>query len=326
MIGQTRVIAALALGFFAWSVSADAQQPTKIPRVGILSDETPSLDTSFEVFAAELRRLGHVEGQTIIFEPRYAAGNYEVLPSLAAELVSLRPDVILAVGTVATRAAKSATQTIPIVFARISDPIGLGFVAALARPGGNLTGVSLEGPELAAKQLELLITAVPAVKRVGVLADPRLPFSPILKDTEQAARSLNLKLVPEQVRSPADFEPALRAMLEQHAGALIVMAAPIFTEHAQQIIDLATKARLPTMWYRREQAQAGGLMSYGSDRTEQFRRAAAHVDKLLKGAKPADIPVEQPTRFELVINLKTAKALGLTIPPSILARADEVIE
>ena len=235
--------------------------------------------------------------------------------------------LILAIGTVATRAAKSATQTIPIVFARISDPIGLGFVAALARPGGNLTGVSLQAPELAAKQLELLITAVPAVKRVGVLADPRLPSaSPGLKDTEQAARSLNLKLVPEQVRSPADFEPALRAILEQHAGALIVMAAPIFTEHAQQIIDLATKARLPTMWYRREQAQAGGLMSYGSDRTEQFRRAAAHVDKLLKGAKPADIPVEQPTRFELVINLKTAKALGLTIPPSILARADEVIE
>ena len=182
MIGQTRVIAALALGFFAWSVSADAQQPTKIPRVGILSDETPSLDTSFEVFAAELRRLGHVEGQTIIFEPRYAAGNYEVLPSLAAELVSLRPDVILAIGTVATRAAKSATQTIPIVFARISDPIGLGFVAALARPGGNLTGVSLVAPELAAKQLVLLFSAVPASSAWGfswIRGFPLAPYSRI---------------------------------------------------------------------------------------------------------------------------------------------------
>jgi putative ABC transport system substrate-binding protein len=326
MISTTKLIVAIAVALFVCTLPANAQQPTRIPRVGILSDETPSLGTSFELIADGLRRLGYVEGKNIAFEPRHAAGNYEVLPSLAGELVGLHPDVIIAIGTLAVRAAKTATQTIPIVFARISDPVGLGFVAALARPGGNLTGVSLQSPELAAKRLQLLSTAVPEAKRVGVLWDPRLPAGPEFGELEAAARSLNLELVPAEVRGPDDFEPALRALTERHAGALILMAGPIFSEHVQRMVDLTAKARLPVMFYRREQVEAGGLISYYPDRAEQFRRAAAYVDKILKGAKPADLPVEQPTKFELVVNLKTAKALGLTIPYSLLGRADRVIE
>jgi putative ABC transport system substrate-binding protein len=292
-----------------------------------LSDETPSQGTSFEPIAHELRSLGYVEGQNIAFEARHSAGNYEILPSLAAELVGLRPEVIIAIGTAAVRAAKTATQTIPIVFARISDPVGLGFVAALARPGGNLTGVSLQMPDLAAKRLQLLITAVANAKRVGLLWDPRLLSGrPELEETERAARSLNLELIPMDVRGPDEFEPALRAMVEQRAGALIIVAAPIFREHEQRVIDLTTKARLPAMFSWAAAVRAGSLMSYGPDYAEQFRRAAAYVDKILKGAKPADLPVEQPTKFELAINVKTAQALGLTIPPLLLARADEVIE
>jgi putative tryptophan/tyrosine transport system substrate-binding protein len=328
MIGQTRVIAALALAFFAWSVSADAQQPTKVPRVGILSDESPLLAAdTFEPFAQGLRDLGYVEGQNITFEQRYAEEKDESLPRLAAELVGLQPNVILAIGTPAARAAKTATQTIPIVFARISDPIGLGFVTALARPGGNLTGVSLQLTDIEAKRLEFLITAVPDVRRVGVLWIPWLPSGgPELREIEGLARSLILEVVPAEVRSPDDLEPAILALVEQGVGALIVVPGPIFTGHISRMVDLTAKARLPAMFWRKEHVEAGGLMSYGTNYVEMYRRAAAYVDKILKGAKPADIPVEQPTRFELVINLKTAKALGLTIPPLLLARADEVIE
>ena len=329
MIGHRRLIVAFALGLFAWSLSASAQQPTKVTLVGILSDESPSLGAkTFEPpFAQGLWDLGWMEGQNIAVERRYAAEKYEILPSLAAELVGLQPDVILAVGTPATRAAKTATQTIPVVFARISDPIGLGFVATLAQPGGNLTGVSILTRELAAKRLELLVWAIPEAKRVGVLWDPNLPSGvPELRELEGAARTLNLELIPVEVRKPDDLEPALWAIGEQRAGGLIIVPGPIFTEHVRRIVDLTGKAGLPAMFWRREHAEAGGLMSYGTNYPDMYRRAAAYVDKILKGARPDDIPVEQPTKFEFVVNLKTAKALGLTIPYTLLGRADEVIE
>jgi putative ABC transport system substrate-binding protein len=259
-MGRARLIAALALGLFAWSLSAGAQQPEKVPRLGILSDESPSLGAkTFEPFAQGLRDLGYIEGQNIAFERRYAAEDYEILPGLAAELVGLQPDAILAIGTPAAQAAKSATQTIPVVFARISDPVGLGFVATLARPGGNLTGVSLQLRELAAKRLELLITAVPSAKRVGVLWDPRLLSGvPELREIELAARSLNVELLPAELRDPDDFAPAIRVMLEQRAGALFVVPGPIFTEHIHRILNLTAGARLPTMVPRRDNVEAGG--------------------------------------------------------------------
>jgi putative ABC transport system substrate-binding protein len=320
------LLAFLGSATVACSVGARAQPP--MARVGILSDETSSLAAkTLEPFAEELRDLGYIEGQNIAFERRYAQEKDEILHSLAGELVRAAPNVIVAIGTPATQAAKNASQRIPIVFARVSDPVGLGFVASLARPGGNLTGVSVQTRELAAKRLELLITAVPAVKRVGVLWDPRLPSSrPEVAELDGVARSLNLELFPAQVPRPEDFEPAIRAMAEQHADGLIMVPGPIFTEHIQWILDLTDKVHLPAMCSRKEHVEAGCLMSYGTNYSAMYRRAAAYVDKILKGAKPADLPVEQPTKFELIINLRTAKSIGLTIPPILLARADEVIE
>jgi putative ABC transport system substrate-binding protein len=314
-------------GAAAYPLSAGAQQPVGVPRVGVLSDENPSLGTIFEQIADGLRGLGWVEGQNIAFERRYSEGNEEILPGLAAELVRLQPDVIMAIGTGAARAAKNATQTIPVVFTRASDPIGSGLVASLARPGGNLTGQSVLTTETDAKRLELLTMAVPDAKRVGALWDPSFPaVGAEVSETERAARALNLELVPAEVRGPDDFEPAMRAMLEQHVGALIVVPASIFAQHAQRVIDLTAKARLPAIYFRTTDVRSGGLMSFGPNWPDTFRRAAVYVDKILKGAKPADIPVEQPTKFELAINLNTAGSLGLTIPPMLLARADEVIE
>jgi len=327
MIRRTWLPIALASAFLLWSLLAGAQQLTKIPRVGILSDESRTLATSFEPFAQGLWDLGWVEGQNVTFERRYAEQKYEILPSLAADLVRVRPDVIVAIGTGAARAAKSATQTIPIVFARIGDPIGYGLVSSLSRPGGNLTGVSLLTRELESKLVEMLITAVPDAKRVGVLWDPSFPAAgPLFREIEGAARSLNLELVPTEVQGPDDFEPAFRAMVEGRANVLIVAAGIIFMEYRQRLLDLTGKARLPSMFLRKEFVVAGGLMSYGPNYHDMYRRAATYVDKILKGAKPADLPVEQPTNFELVINLRTAKALGLTIPYTLLGRADAVIE
>jgi putative ABC transport system substrate-binding protein len=327
-VRQIRFIVTLVLGLFAVSLSAGAQQATKVARVAILSDESPLLGArSFEPFVHGLRDLGYVEGQNIAFEPRYAAEKNEILPRLAGELVGLHLDVVLAIGTPAARAAKSATQTIPIVFARISDPIGSGLVAALARPGGNLTGVSIQTRELAAKRLELLMLAVPGAKRVGALWDPNFPpAGPLLKEIEGAARSLSLELALTAVQSPDDFEQAVQAMVEQRVDALIVVNSTIFGEDIHRLADLTVEARLPATFANRDYVAAGGLMSYGPNYPDMYRRAAVYVDKILKGAKPADIPVEQPTKFELVINLKTAKALGLTIPYTLLALADEVIE
>jgi len=273
-----------------------------------------------------LQDLGWVQGQNITIERRYAEHRYETLPDLAAELVRLQPEVILAIGTGAARAAKRATQTIPIVITRIGDPVGSGLVTSLSRPGGNVTGLSILAPDLSGKRLELLTSAVPEVTRVGVLWDPSFPAArPVFKEVEAAARTLNLEIIPAEVRSPDDFEPAFQAMREKQARALIV-AIGIVGEQNKEVADLAVKARLPTMFGTREEVEMGGLMSYSPSFPDMHRREAAYVDKILKGAKPADIPVEQPTKFELVINLKTAKALGLTIPYTLLALADDVIE
>jgi len=318
-------IAALVLGLFAWPLSADPQQPTKVPKIAILSDEIRLLETSFEPFAQGLRDLGYVEGHSIAFERRYADRKTEPLPGLAADLVRLQPDVILAIGTPAARAAKSATQTVPIVFARVGDPIGSGLVTSVSRPEGNLTGLSILTLELGAKRLELLITAVPDAKRIGVLWRPSTD-GPELKEIEGAARSLKLETISAEVPGPDDLEPALQAVVGQRVNAVVMAPGSVVAEHARRITDLTANARLPSIFFRREYVEAGGLMSYGPNFPDMYRRAAAYVDKILKGAKPADLSVEQPTKFELVINLRTAQALGLTIPPLILARADEVIE
>ena len=324
-IGQTRLVVAITVGLCTWSLSADAQQLTKVPRVGILSDEIRSSVEWYEPFAQGLQDLGYVEGRNIAFDRRYAEGKIEVLPTLATELVRNQPDLILAVGTPATRAAMSATQTIPIVFTRIADPVGVGLVSSLARPEANLTGVSDLMVETGAKRLELLNKAVPEAKHVGVLRASAYPAAE-LREIERAARSLSLELIPIGVRSLDEAEPALQAMVEQRASALIVMPTPIFGQRPQRMADLTAKARLPTMAPNKGFVAAGGLMSYGVDNFARVRRVANYVDKILKGAKPADLPVEQPTKFELVINMKTAKALGLTIPYTLLALADEVIE
>src|SRR5215471_301470 len=312
----------------AWPLAVHAQQPTTVPRVGYLSDESSSLGfASFEPLAQRLRELGYLEGRTIVFEHRYAEGKTEALSDLAADLVRLKVDVIVAVGTPAARAAKNATEMIPIVFTRIADPVALGFVASLARPSGNLTGVSVLTIDIAAKWLELLIEARPGVRRVGVFWDPTFPPAALqLREIEQAARVLNVELQPVEVRAAEAFEEAVRAVVGQGTQALIVVPALLFTEQRHRLAELAVQHRLPTMWYRREQVKAGGLMSYGTNFLDMYRRAATYVDKILKGAKPADLPVEQPMKLELVINLKTAKALGLTIPPTLLFQADEVIQ
>jgi len=276
-VGRTRLIAALSLSLFAWPLSSGAQQPTKVPLLGILSDESPSLVAkSFEPFAQRLRDLGWTEGQNIAFERRYAELKYEILPGLAAELVRVQPDLILAIGTGAARAAQSATQTIPIVFARIGDPIGYGLVTSLSRPGGNLTGLSILTRELEGKRLQLLTTAVPDANRVGVLWDPSFPAAdPVFREIEAAARSLNVELLLAEVRGSDDFEPAFRAMAERHATALIVAIGIIFTEHRERLLDLTAKARLPSMFSVKEFVEAGGLMSYGPNFPDMYRRAAA---------------------------------------------------
>jgi ABC-type uncharacterized transport system substrate-binding protein len=321
-------IVMLILSLLAAPRAADAQAPTKVPRVGYLSDESSSLGfATFEPMARGLRDLGYLAGRDIVFEYRYAEGKTELLPALAAELVHLKVDVIVAVGTSATRAAKNATETIPIVFTRIADPVAMGFVASLARPSGNLTGVSVLTIDVAAKWLELLIEAMPGGRRVGVFWDPTFPPAALqLREIEQEARVLNVELHPVEVRAAEAFEAAVRAVVGQGTQALIVVPALLFTEQRHQLAALAVQHRLPTMWFRREHVEAGGLMSYGTNFSDMYRRAATYVGKILKGAKPADLPVEQPTKFELVLNLKTAQALGITMPPSLLILADEVIK
>ena len=311
----------------ALCVSAQAQQAQKIPRIGYLQATASSaVAARTEAFRQGLRELGYVEGKNIVIEWRFAEGKADRLPSLAAELVRLKVEVIVTSGPGQTRAAKEATTTIPIVMAQDPDPVGNGFVASLARPGGNITGLATLGPEIGGKQLELLKEIVPKLSRVAVLGTSINPGNAqALKEIELAAEAFKVQLQHQAVQSAKDIETAFRAASKGRADAVLVRAAPVIVTYRKQVIDLAVKNRLPVTYYRREFVEDGGLISYGVNFADLDRRAAIYVDKILNGAKPADLPVEQPKKFEFIINLKAAKQIGLTIPPNVLARADRVI-
>jgi len=322
----------LLLGGLFSAVAAEAEEVAKVPRIGHLNTNLVANPRLLEAFREGLRDLGYVEGRNLLIEYRDAEGKIERLPALAAELVALKVDVIVAAagGTVVALAAKQATRTLPIVFIAVGDPVTSGLVTSLARPGGNVTGLSLLFPELVGKWLELLKQTVPGVSRVAVLwqpgAVPERSEKVILKEAEVAARALGVRLQVVEARGPADVDRAFSDMIRARAGALTVPSTPMFFSERRRLVDLAAKNRLPTVFSFRQYVDAGGLMSYGPDLPDLFRRAATYVDKILKGAKPADLPVEQPTKCELVINLKTAKTLGLAIPQSVLSRADHVIK
>jgi putative tryptophan/tyrosine transport system substrate-binding protein len=320
-------IALLGGGVVAWPLAAAAQTPPKIPRVGYAGVGSPAVGgRSFEAFRQGLRTLGYVEGQTIVLEVRWAEGRFERIPELVAELVRLKVDLLVAPNSPVALAAKSATRTIPIVMFA-GDPVGLGLVASLARPGGNLTGLSYLNIEINSKRLELIKQLVPVLTRVAVLRNPMIAIHAMFwQETELAARKLGVALQPLEVRRPEDFVAVFAAATRSNAQALLALDDPLTVEYRSRIVALSASSHLPAMYGFREFPDDGGLMSYGPNFVVLFRRAADFVDKILKGANPADLPVEQPTRFELVINLKTAKTLGLTVPPSLLARADEVIE
>jgi putative ABC transport system substrate-binding protein len=317
----------LVLGALAAPIAAEAQAPAKVPRIGFLTPLSPTDNAHLlEAFRQGLRELGYVEGQNIAIEYRFGEGRPERLPPLAAELVRLKVDVIVATSPPAPEAAKQATSTIPIVFAVTADPVAEGLVASIARPGGNITGLTSISPELVGKQLELLKEVAPKISRVAVLQNPSNLGHPfMLPQAEGAARALEVQLHILPARTPPEIEAAFAAMRRQRAGGVLVLRDGLFLAQRTQIAALAAKGRLPAVYGHREVAEAGGLMAYGASVPLMYRRAATYVDKILKGARPADLPVEQPTRFELVINLKTAKALGLTIPQSVLVRADQVI-
>ena len=310
--------------------AAEAQQAAKVPRIGLLAGTLAVGSRTVEAFRQGLRDLGYVEGRNLVIEYRDAEGKLERLPALAAELVALKVDVIVASNTPAALAAKQATRTLPIVFASAADPVTSGLVTSLARPGGNVTGLSTLAPELVGKRLEQLKQAVPGVSRVAVLWQPgaldERTEKDMLKAAEVAARALGVRLQFVEARGPADFDRAFSDMTRARAGALTVLPSAMFVNERRRLVDLAAKNRLPAVYPQREYVDAGGLMAYGANLADLFRRAATYVDKILKGAKPGDLPVEQPTKFELVINLKTANALGITIPQSVLLRADRVIE
>jgi ABC-type uncharacterized transport system substrate-binding protein len=322
---------ALCAMLLALCSSAEAQQRTKIPRIGYLGGTSPSVNEArIEAFRQGLRELGYVEGKNIVIERRHHEGKLDRLPPLAAELVRLKVDIIITVGPPAARAAKEATVTIPIVMMQVGDPVGSGFVASLARPGGNITGLSSLAPELSGKRLELLKEILPKLSRVAVFGSSTSPDNAqSLREVDLAAAALKVKLQYLEVRDdryPKDIETAFRAASKGRAEVALMMVAPaVASSRRKEIADLAVKSRLPVIYNGRANVEAGGLMSYGVNLNDLDRRAATYVDKILKGAKPADLPVEQPTKFEFVINLKAAKQIGLTIPPSVLARADQVI-
>jgi putative ABC transport system substrate-binding protein len=314
----------IALVLVAYGAVATAQQPTKIPRIGYQS--AGSSGEREEAFRQGLHELAYVEGQNIVIEWRFAEGKPDQIPRNSAELVRLRVDVIVTGGSTDTRAAKAATSTIPIVMTNDSDPVGTGVVASLARPGGNITGLTTLVSELNGKRLELLKETLPRLSHVFALRGPGPERSAVtLKETQVAARSLGLKLESLDVKEPDDLNRAFDAITKARTGALIVTGGPFSRANQNRIVEFAARSRLPAIYYRRESVEDGGLMSYDANRNDLSRRAAVFVDKILKGAKPADIPVEQPTKFELVINLRTAKQIGLTIPPNVLARANRVI-
>jgi len=320
-----RLIVTLALVILVAPLAAKAQQPTPVHRIGVLTGTIPR-ERNVEAFLEGMRALGYVEGQNLIMEYRGAEGQYERFPALAAELVRLKVDVIVTGATPGALAAKEATQTIPIVMAAIGDAVGSGLVTNLARPGGNITGLSVLDPELIGKQLEFLKDMLPTVSRVAVLWNPAHPAHPLLvRAADVAAQALGVQLHFMEARGPDAFDSAFAAMASAHASALLVFADPMFTQHRRRLVELAAMSHLPAIYKTRDFVEAGGLFCYGANVPDQFRRAATYVDKILKGAKPADLPVAQPTKFELVLNLTTAQTLGITMPPSLLLLADEVI-
>jgi putative ABC transport system substrate-binding protein len=308
--------------------TVEAQQLTKIPRIGYLGGGSPSsYPARIEAFRQGLRELGYVEGKNIVVEYRYAEGKADRERELGAELARLKVDVIVTGGPTSTRAAKEATVTIPIVMAQDGDPVANGFVASLARPGGNITGLSTLAPELSGKRLELLKEIVPKLSRVTVIGNSTEPGNAqLLKEMELAAGALKVKLQYLDVLSSKDIETAFRAAAQGRADGVVMLGSAVFNTHRIQIVELAVKSRLPATYTRPEYVEDGGLMTYGPSINDLFRRVATYVDKILKGAKPADLPVEQPKKFELIINLKAAKQIGLTIPPNVLVRADRVIK
>ncbi len=327
---RRREFIAMIGGAAASPLAARAQQPGRVPRIGYLSplNRNASAVIRDDAFQQGLRELGYVEGANIVIEYRFADGRFDRLPALAAELVQIKVDVIVALLTQASVAARDATKTIPIVIAGVSDPVGAGLIPNLARPGGNVTGTSSQTSEVVGKSLEFLKEAIPGVARAAALWNPANAVfqAQMLKEAGVAAATLKLQLRTFGARDADELDAAFAAIAQERADALLVLADPFLASHQARIIDFALKQRLPAIYGIKTYAAAGGLMTYGPSMESQFRRAASYVDRILKGAKPADLPVEQPTLFELVINLKTAKALGITIPTTLLGRADQVIE
>ena len=319
---------ALAALLSALCSFAEAQQAKKVHRIGFLGATSPSaISARLDAFRQGLRELGYVEGKNILIEYRYAEGKLDRLPALAAELVGLKVDVIVLAGPASIRPAKEATNTIPIVMANDADPVGSGVVASLARPGGNITGLSNFAPEIGGKRLELLKEIVPKLTRVAVLGTATTTgTAQVLQEMELAARVLKVHLQYLDVPGPKDIETAFREVRKGRADAILVLQGGVFNSQRKQIAGLAVKSGLPAIYHAPEWVEDGGLMSYGVSVTHLYRRAATYVDKILKGAKPADLPVEQPTKFEFIVNLKAAKQIGLTIPQKVLARADKVIK
>jgi putative ABC transport system substrate-binding protein len=330
MMDRRAFLGVVGGSLLAAPLTAEAQQAAKVARIGYLAANLAASPHLREAFLQGLRDLGYVEGRNVVIEYRDAEGKYERFPALATELVALKVDVIVVTSTPSAVVVKQATRTIPIVFTWAADPVGSGLVTSLARPGGNVTGLSILTPDLVGKRLELLTQAVPGVSRVAALWHPgdyvERMEKDMLTEADRAARALGLRLQVVEARGPEDFDRAFSDMTRARADAVTVQSTNIFFIERRRLVDLAAKHRLPAVYQTRESVDAGGLMSYGPNVADLHRRAATYVDKILKGAKPADLPVEQPTKFELVINLKTAKALGLTIPDSLLRRADEVIQ
>jgi ABC-type uncharacterized transport system substrate-binding protein len=326
-VDRRRFLMTSLAGALAAPFAVEAEQAQKVPTVGSLVSQSEALGGApLAALRQGLHELGYVDGQNITVVARYADGQFERFPALVTEMIALKVDVIVTSGPQASRAVKQATDTLPVVLAVISDPVAEGLVQSLARPGGNITGIAFQNPELTVKRLELLKQVIPKAARIAALSDSTLGRSGGLPELQAAARSLGLELQILEVRGPADFDAAFRSARTWRAEGLVVLASPLLSAYRRSLVDLAARSRLPATYEFRTFVEEGGLMSYGPNSIDMYRRSATYVDKILKGAKPGDLPVEQAARFALVINLKTAKALGLTIPLSLLARADQIIE
>jgi putative ABC transport system substrate-binding protein len=323
-----RVVVSLLGVAVAWPHALRAQQGANVPRVGFMGNSTEALEANLVgPFREGLRELGYQEGRNIVVEYRWAEGNYERFAALIAELLAAKVDVIVTAGTPAAIAVKKATTTVPLVMVAVGDPVGTGLVPSLARPGGNLTGLSSIAPDLEGKRMELLREVVPKLAHLGVFYNPANPFHTVsMRNARTAAEALRIKLLPLTVRASQDLDGAFAAILREKPDALLVLADRVYLHERKRMMDFSAQHRLPTANAHKEMVEAGGLMSYGPSYEDMHRRAADYVDKILKGAKPGDLPIQQPTKFDLKLNLNTAKALGIDVPPSLLARADEVIE